>query len=352
MKTVMTKCVPVSVVIPTYNAEDLIGEAIKSVHAQTLPVAEIIVVDDGSSDRSSEVAESLGAVVIRQANGGVSAARNVGIRAATSEWIAFLDQDDIWAPEKIEYQWDAIRLHPDVGIVSCDMSWFEPNYLQGCSTVTEADLRGDLGRQEEMDASIRYLPRAQDELPLCRTTDNPSSILIRRDLLLSAGLFDESLRQNEDLECFLRVITRGPLAIVERSLIQHRVHSRSRSNDALEAGLYFIRVVDKLSSEPDKYPLGAAETYGKYLWPMLIPLGRSLLNAGRSREARDLFTRSLKKRYSHRASLFWGLTFLSPAIFKQLLALKRKLGSIKKPLQSREVVSAHGAGRSVAQLSK
>lgn len=111
---------PISVVIPAYNAEAFLGDAIESVHAQTLAVLETIVVDDGSTDRTSSIAVSLNARVIRQDNGGASAARNAGIRAATGQWIAFLDADDIWEPEKIECQYEMINLCPDVGIVSCD----------------------------------------------------------------------------------------------------------------------------------------------------------------------------------------------------------------------------------------
>ncbi len=324
----MTDRAPVSVIIPAYNGEDFIIAAIQSVLAQTLPVAEIIVVDDGSSDRTAAVAERFGAMVIRQANRGVSAARNAGIRAANTEWIALLDQDDIWAPKKIEYQLGAVRLHPNVGIVSCHMSWFEPDAPEECSTVTETDLPDESARTEDSVPRIKYFPHVHNQLPFCRTTDNPSSVIIRRDLLLAAGLFDETLRQNEDLDCFLKVITLCPLAIVEQSLIRHRVHVHSRSKDTLESGLSFIRVFDKLCAEPDKYPPGAAEAYGACLRRMLIPFGRSLLEGGRAREARALFARSFKMSYSHRALIFWGLAFLGPAIFRQLVKIKTGLGCI------------------------
>src|SRR6266496_6642484 len=109
----MVDAVPISVVIPAYNSEEFICEAIRSVNAQSLPVSEIIVVDDGSSDRTAEVAERLGTRVIRQRHGGISVARNAGIRAAKHEWIAFHDADDLWTPEKIEYQWAAIQHYPD-----------------------------------------------------------------------------------------------------------------------------------------------------------------------------------------------------------------------------------------------
>jgi glycosyltransferase involved in cell wall biosynthesis len=348
----MTDRAPVSVIIPAYNSEDLIGETIQSVHAQTLSVSEIIVVDDGSSDETSKVAESLGAIVIRQPNRGVSAARNVGIRAATKPWIALLDQDDIWQPEKIEFQWAALQLYPNAGLISCNMSWFEDERIDGCSTVVDPDIQGDLVQKDNLDASISYFPRVQNELPLSRMYDNPSSVLIRRDLLLSIGLFDESLRFSEDLDCFLRVVTHCPLVIVRRSLVRHRIHTRNTSNNASEVNSSYLRLLDRLHAQPEKYPPGAARAYYKDLrrWP--ISTGRSLLDEGRRREARALFAQSLKKTYSLRAIFLWCLTLLSPAAFKELLTIKRKLSSIKEHRQLGNVANGNAAGRAIEQLSE
>ncbi|MDQ3806198.1 MAG: glycosyltransferase family 2 protein, partial [Acidobacteriota bacterium] len=115
----MTHPAPISVIIPAYNAERFIAQTIESVHAQTLPVAEVIVVDDGSSDRTAEVARALRARVISQPNRGLSAARNAGLKAATQPWVALLDADDLWARSKIEHQWDAVRRCPAAGVVAC-----------------------------------------------------------------------------------------------------------------------------------------------------------------------------------------------------------------------------------------
>jgi glycosyltransferase involved in cell wall biosynthesis len=106
----------VSAVIPAYNAELTISDAIQSVLAQTYEIAEIIVVDDGSSDHTSEVAARFPRTqVIRRPNGGPGAARNTGIHAASGEWIAFLDSDDAWAPRKTEIQLGYIT--PDAGVI-------------------------------------------------------------------------------------------------------------------------------------------------------------------------------------------------------------------------------------------
>lgn len=110
---------PISVVIPALNAERFIGEAIASVHAQTLKVSEIIVVDNGCSDRTAQLASELGALVIEEKKRGLSLARNAGIRVCSQEWIALLDSDDLWDVRKIESQWAAIQACPDAGVVAC-----------------------------------------------------------------------------------------------------------------------------------------------------------------------------------------------------------------------------------------
>ena len=98
----MPKRAPISVVIPAYNAEKFIQQAIESVHAQTLAVTELIVVADDCSDETESIAEALGATVIKVRARNISAARNAGIGAATQKWIAFLDADDFWTADKIE----------------------------------------------------------------------------------------------------------------------------------------------------------------------------------------------------------------------------------------------------------
>ena len=115
----------ISVVIPAYNAEQHIGRAIDSVLAQTRPADEIIVIDDGSTDATAEVIRSFGdrVTLIQQKNAGVSVARNTGIEAATGDWIAFLDADDEWLPEKLKRQAEHLSRNPD-------LRWTTGNYYR------------------------------------------------------------------------------------------------------------------------------------------------------------------------------------------------------------------------------
>jgi glycosyltransferase involved in cell wall biosynthesis len=309
---------PVSVVIPAYNSEEFIGEACASVRGQTLPVSEIIVVDDGSSDRTAELAEQSGASVIRQAHGGISVARNAGIRAAKHEWIAFLDADDTWEPQKIEYQWAALLRYPDVGLVSCDLS----QWIHG-SPVSE--IVSDGAGVADNNVPMVYIPQAQGAFLIDRMTYNSPTMLIRRELLLSVGLFNEQVRFVEGVECYLRVIARCPIVLVELPLVRQRLHERNTSANSVEMRLSWIKMVDRLRAEPEKYPPGAAKALAKDMSGQFIPLGRTLLDDGRMREARDLFVRSLKQKFSKRALLLWALSFLGSANFNRLLIRKSKL---------------------------
>ena len=309
---------PVSVVIPAYNSEEFIGEAIASVRTQTLPVSEVIVVDDGSSDRTAELAEKLGVLVIRQEHGGISKARNQGIRAAKHDWIALHDADDIWEPKKIEYQWAAISRFPDAGLVSCDLSqWIHgrpvPEPVPAVSVLADNEI------------PMTCIPRAQGPFLMDRMTYNSPTMLIRRELLLSVGLFDESVSYVEGVECYLRVIARCPIVMIALPLVRQRLHQRNTSGNSVGMRLSWIRMVERLSAHPEQYPPGAAEALGRNVARSLMPLGRALLDEGRMREARGLFARSLKQEPSGRALFFWALSFLNSANFNRLLAIKRRL---------------------------
>jgi glycosyltransferase involved in cell wall biosynthesis len=115
-----TRPAEVSVIVPVFNGERFLEEALRSALDQTMPPSEVIVVDDGSTDATAEIAESFGDPVrcIRQANLGVARARNRGLSVAMGEFIAFLDHDDLWPPTKLEVQVAALRANPDVGIVT------------------------------------------------------------------------------------------------------------------------------------------------------------------------------------------------------------------------------------------
>jgi glycosyltransferase involved in cell wall biosynthesis len=193
----------VSVVIPTFDRRDLVLRALASVYAQTRLPDEVIVVDDGSTDgTAARVAEEYPDVVyIRQENRGVSVARNRGLNVATSEWVAFLDSDDEWRPEKLQRQLEALGREPDLSICHTDEIWIRDGRRVN-PRLRHAKPEGSCFRSC---------------LPLCAIS--PSSALIRRSLLLEVGGFDESLPACEDYDLWLRLCARHPVLLVDEPLV-------------------------------------------------------------------------------------------------------------------------------------
>lgn len=209
----------VSVVVAAYNAAAFLARAVESVLGQTVPVLEVLVVDDASEDDTPAVAAALARrqaqvlYVRREKNGGVSAARNEGIIRARGEWVAFLDADDAWLPEKLARQLAALGRRPDAAWAYCD-GWHADAALRP----TRHRLSDGLGCTSEG----RTYPRL-----LAGEFVWPSTTIFRRQVFEAVGLFDEGLRGCEDWDFFIRVARRYPCVYVPEPLILHRTHPAS-----------------------------------------------------------------------------------------------------------------------------
>ena len=197
----------ISVVIPAYNAAAFLPRCLESVFAQTLKPHEVIVVNDGSVDNTAELAAKLGANVITRPNGGLSAARNTGIKNASSDWIALLDADDIWAPDKLERQVQRIR--PDTVLVYTGIRIFDDNGIRDQLPAMEA------GKARNM---LRY-----------RNPITPSTVLVRREAVLQDGGFREDIRACEDWEMWVRLQRVGQFEAISEPLTDYYVHPKSLS---------------------------------------------------------------------------------------------------------------------------
>jgi glycosyltransferase involved in cell wall biosynthesis len=195
----------VSVVIPTYNRAHCVGEAIDSVLAQSYKDFELLVVDDGSNDDTQQVLDSYGShlTVIRRPNGGASAARNSGIRAAKGEWIAFLDSDDIWESNKLRIQ--TVDLLKNRGVVAHVMDVIL-NYVPGqfLSLFDRLDLKDEFTRRPLRERPLLDVLRASFYTP---------TWLVLRKAIEKAGFFDESFRAFEDVDLLARVALTGPFIV-------------------------------------------------------------------------------------------------------------------------------------------
>lgn len=200
----------VSVVIPSHNRRRLLSRALVSVLAQTRPAEEVIVIDDGSTDGTAEaIAEELPEVrLVRQDHAGVSRARNLGIGFAHGDWIAFLDSDDEWLPHKLEQQ-VAVATDPRCPpLIHCDELWLRNGR------------RVNPRRRHRKHGGWIYAHC----LPLCCIS--PSAAMIRRDVLLEAGGFDETLPACEDYDLWLRLCCRHPVELIPQPLlIKHGGHA-------------------------------------------------------------------------------------------------------------------------------
>jgi glycosyltransferase involved in cell wall biosynthesis len=245
---------PISVVIPAYNAQSFIGDAIRSVHAQTLRPAEIIVIADDCTDRTPQIAAELGATVLQQKRRNMAAGLNLGISASTQPWIAFLDADDLWEKDKIALQWKAVEACP-AAIISCDLCTLYAGEVMASSPRALRE-RWNNVESVAIGEHCHYLEKVQGDF-LTRFNIQTTTVLLRRDVFSSVGIFDESLIFGQTLELFARVMARFPLAFVERSLVYLRVHSGNHTRNVEGSWVSYISIVERMLKNPDRYPKGA-----------------------------------------------------------------------------------------------
>ena len=221
----------VSVIIPTYNRKNLLKRALHSVSSQTFVPQEIIVVDDGSSDGTKDwVLERFPYVrYIYQDNSGVSSARNAGIKEAKGLWIAFLDSDDEWMPDKLEKQERVINDSKEAWLCHTNEVWVRNNV-----------------RVNQMKKHQKYGGYIFENcLDICRIS--PSSVLIKKEVFEMVGLFDESLKVCEDYDLWLRITSVLPIIFLDQPLIiKYGGHSDqlSRVDNGIEQ--YRIKSLEKI----------------------------------------------------------------------------------------------------------
>lgn len=197
----------VSVILPVYNGARYVGEAIESVLSQDYRPIECIVVDDGSSDESAQIIARYPVTYIRQAQAGPGAARNAGVGAASGEILAFLDQDDQWAPGKLSAQVDILRSSPVAGYsTTLQRSWLEDG-VDRPSWITAEQLESDSGLF-------------------------PGMLVATREAFEKVGPFLEDLRAASDADWFFRA---NDLAIphlrVKEPLLIRRIHAANQSRE-------------------------------------------------------------------------------------------------------------------------
>ena len=229
----------VSVVIPAYNAAKTLAPTIESVQAQSYQDLEVIVVDDGSSDETMSVAAGFGPPVqcVRTANGGVSRARNRGLEEATGELVAFLDADDLWKPEKLEYQVRLLEGRPEAGISTTGSTKVD----EGLTPLAEAP-------------AVTVEDPCQALLLNSMVLGQISSALVRRSLAIESGGFDERLSQCADWDFFIRLARRTEFAVIAAPLVLYRVAATNMSRNIPLLERDTLQVLDRFFASDEAQP--------------------------------------------------------------------------------------------------
>jgi glycosyltransferase involved in cell wall biosynthesis len=220
----------VSVIIPTYNRGWILKEAIDSVLAQDYKDFELIVVDDGSTDNTREILDSYGRdlIVLRQANRGVSAARNRGIAEAHGRLVAFLDSDDIWLPRKLLRQVDFFNSIPDAVINQTEEIWIRNG------------VRVNPKNRHRKPSGMIF----ERSLGLCLVS--PSAVMIQKNLFNAVGVFDENLPACEDYDLWLRISCRYPVHLIDTPLILKRGGHADQLSKATGLDRFRIQSLEKI----------------------------------------------------------------------------------------------------------
>ncbi len=304
----------ISVIIPTYNRAELVGEALESVFQQTHSRLEVIVVDDGSTDDTAEVLARFGNRVktITLARSGISTARNAGIDAATGEFIAFLDNDDLWVSEKIEKHLAFAIGHPEFVLTYTDAVQFSK---EGIEKKSFADYFSALN-----DPSHLFTPMITEyAIPLM------STVIIRSSFLKESGLRFQNYLGIDDLELFLQImVARGRFGYLPEKLTMRRMHG---SNFSGNHGRRFeqrkLLYTDLLRQSLNRYTPEQKSALQLGLRDARYRVGECRWAELKLSEARKEFFHAIAADTSGmRAFAYWLLTFLPSSWISRLRSLK------------------------------
>ncbi|MEM9806217.1 MAG: glycosyltransferase [Cyanobacteria bacterium P01_D01_bin.56] len=250
----------VSVVIPLYNAEKTIRTTLDSVLNQTFSDLELIVIDDGSTDSSLEIVNTYSDNRLRVFsfdNSGAAAARNQGIARAIGDYIALLDADDVWTPDKLADQLEMFKENPKAGLVYSWSDYIDADGNPVCSgkrVITSTNLEATYGK-----------------LLVSNFLENGSTPLIPKDVLIDVGGFDESLNSSQDLDLYLKIAAKYSFATVPKVQVHYRITPGSITSKIAKNEQKEREFIDRLFSKvPEKFkPLKRQKLSNLYRYLML-----------------------------------------------------------------------------------
>ncbi len=290
----------VSVIIPSYNSAAYLAEAIDSAFKQTFKNIEIIVIDDGSSDNTADIIKPyLNRIqYYKKQNAGPASARNVGLSHAKGDYVAFLDADDVWVPEKLEKQLKLIESNPAIGIVTCGEHQMDVN-----------------GKVFDSTRYIQYKDKNEflNQMLIKNMVGGGSCCVVRRKCFDRIGLFDENLRGTEDWDMWMRLAEEYEVASIAEPLFYARIvpNSVSSLQNSMKMFNNEIKLLDKVFSSNKS--LSTTQKARSYAFRYLA-VAKSLRLNGDFSQAKDFALRAFRT---------YPLQFLDLAQFKILCVILR-----------------------------
>jgi len=300
----------VSVVIPTYNRAYLLPRTIKSVLNQTFQDFELIIVDDGSTDNTKEVVEDFQKqdsrikYIWQENSGGPAKPKNTGIKNSKGEFLAFLDSDDEWLPEKLEKQLELFEKDKKLGIVGCGAFYINDN--------TKKTIINRIKRCENKNYFINFLSGT--------FLGSSSSIIISKDVFNNIGLYDESFSVADDWDLYLRIIPKYNFDFIDEPLFNYYIHDNNISGDcnALKIAEENIKIINK---NKEKY-----NNHLRIKSKILRSTGSFYLIAGDRKKAKLCFFESIYcNPFIFRNYLNLAIFFLGNNFYRILLRTKKVL---------------------------
>lgn len=296
----------VSVVMATHNGAQYIAEAIQSVLNQTFSDFELIVIDDGSTDNTSEIVSQFlfdnRIKYFYQKNKGTSAARNKGIEEAKGIYIAFIDQDDIYFPEKIYKTYQYLEKNAVYGMVYTNMHLIDSQGQFICEWLTKMKFYG------EGDIYLNLLSEC---------FFGPIAILVRKSVLFDAGLFNEDVKCVEDIDLWLRIARISKIGLIREPLVKWRQHDNNFSKNLRVAVPNLINVFERqllLNLSSNERVVVRHEMSRLYFELSLMRLGEGLL-----RQGQGMLKKSMLYGFRFRAVLIYislSVRFFDPYLYK------------------------------------
>jgi glycosyltransferase involved in cell wall biosynthesis len=341
----------VSVAIPVYNGQATVAESLRSVLAQTYRNLEVIAVDDGSTDGTWDILQSFGSCIraIRQPNAGIAAARNAGMAAASGEFIALMDCDDLCEPERIAAQMCFLNQRPEIVLCCSDFgafnsagpvsSSFGAVYYSRCG----ADEGGVMARYpdrglldisgclpDEPDSAVvvpTYFGSVYEELALGNFV-HPPTVMFRRTLLAEAGYFEPEVKIMCEWDWLVRVARVGAIGFIDRPLLNYRLSS-SQVSFGEDAALDSVRVAQRICGRDPALRERRPEGFRRLFGGLYAEAADSMADRHRVQALSMLATSVLRYRTVTRQTPRTLLKLLAPA---PLLALLRSLIEAASPV--------------------